>query len=142
MVGETMQQEIETTPESAEATFYHAFEQCDANAMRKVWADDGVVCVHPGANPITNLEAIIRSWEHIFAGATPPRIETRLVQSFVQDGLTVRIVEEHIGPASAATATARVLATNVYRHVETGWRMVSHHGSPLPAAALARETRH
>ena len=137
-----MKQENNSTPAAAEAAFYHAFEQCDAAAMREVWADEDLVCVHPGANPITDLEAIIRSWERIFAGAAAPRIETRIVQSFIQDGLAVRIVEEHIGSASAATATARVLATNVYRHVETGWRMVSHLGSLLPAAASARETRH
>jgi ketosteroid isomerase-like protein len=142
MVGETMHQEIETTPESAEATFYRAFARCDADAMRKVWADDGVVCVHPGANPITNLEAIIRSWEHIFAGAAPPRIETRLVQCFEQAGLAVRLVEEHIGSASVGSVPARVLATNVYRRFGQRWRMVSHHGSVLPAPAIERETRH
>jgi ketosteroid isomerase-like protein len=142
MVGETMQQETESTPESAEAAFYRAFERCDTGAMREAWAEEGVVCVHPGAKPITNPEAIIRSWEHIFAGAAPPRIETRIVQCFEQAGLAVRVVEEHIGSASFGTVPARVLATNVYRRFGRRWRMVSHHGSVLPAPTIERETRH
>ena len=135
-----MSEPVNSTPDLAEAAFYDAFARCDADAMRAIWAEQGAVCVHPGAAPIIGFEAVMRSWAHIFAGASPPLIETHVVQRIVEDSLAVHVLEERISTAAAPTERARVLATNVYRRIGGQWRMVAHHGSALPVRRAPART--
>ncbi len=57
------------TPDEVDAVFYEAFKRCDPEVMAGLWADEGVVCVHPGAGAIVDYDAIIRSWANIFSNA-------------------------------------------------------------------------
>lgn len=114
-------------PDDAEAAFYLAFRQCDPNAMQAVWANDKVVCVHPGSAAIIGYEAVLRSWQHIFANAALPHLQTKVMHRIANDNLAIHVVEEQI--ATGDNTSARVLATNVYRKQDGRWLMVEHHGS-------------
>lgn len=118
--------------EEAEAAFYDAFEHADIEAMMAVWADDDeVVCIHPMGPRIEGRAAIRTSWAQILSGGGDGlHFEiTNKVQS-ASDGLAVHFVYENIGFGPVPTQRSVVLATNVYRHTDKGWRMVCHHGSP------------
>jgi ketosteroid isomerase-like protein len=112
-----------------ETAFYDAFSRCDLEAMQIVWARDGAVCVHPGAEAIKGYVAIMRSWEHIFRDAEQPSVQIHAIQTIEGDAMAVRMVEEHIGSASTPDQSAVVFATNIYRRGDQGWLMVAHNAS-------------
>ena len=124
---------IFATPDDTEAAFYSAFSRCDHSAMGSVWADDEVICVHPGSQAIVGYAAVMRSWSHIFSNAELPDIKMHVIQRTVNETLAVHVVEERI--ATGASTSALVLATNVYYKLESGWLMVEHHGSISQAQA-------
>lgn len=123
-------------PEDVEVAFYAAFSDCDHNAMLKLWADDEVVCVHPGSHPIVGYEAVMRSWAYIFDGADLPDIQVNTLKRTVSDTLAVYVVEEHI--STRGSSSAILLATNVYQKYDEGWSMVEHHGSVIQSQAEAQ----
>ena len=111
------------TAEAVEAAFYQAFAECDSDAMRTLWAEGEVVCMHPGALPLLSHESVMRSWEHMFTGARMPALSTRLIKRIATDDMALHLVEERVGEPAAI-----VLATNVYRQIGGSWLMVSHQG--------------
>lgn len=113
--------------DEAEQAFYSAFSMCDQNAMGAVWADDQVVCIHPGSSAIYGYEPVMRSWAHILNHADLPEILFNTVKKTVNDKLAVHLVEEHIATGQGAVVV--VLATNIYQQFENGWLMIEHHGS-------------
>ncbi len=119
-----------STPQSAEAAFYAAFAQCDFKAMEAVWAEDGVVCIHPGTAALVGREAVMKSWANMLLNAEPPFIRINMLSRNCGSGLAVHVVEEHITSGYGDTASAVVVvATNVYRHEGGGWRLLEHHAS-------------
>jgi ketosteroid isomerase-like protein len=119
------------------AEFYAAFERADFDAMSRVWADDeGVVCVHPGAEPIRGHSAVMRSWLALMANA--PYIQfflTDVEGSVVGDVASVTCTENVLS-AGADTplgvfAGGSAAATNVFRRTADGWRLWVHHASPV-----------
>jgi len=122
-----------STPEAVEAAFYAAFCACDIQAMDLVWARTEVICIHPGSTALVGRNVVLRSWKNILMDAEPPHLHIKVISRIVSDKLAVHVVEEHIAPvAGAAGITSVVLATNIYRHEEDGWRMLEHHAS-LPS---------
>ncbi len=119
------------TPQEAEDAFYAAFERSDLEAMAGVWADDeAVVCVHPGGDRLRGRGAVLESWRRIFAGSTPLSFEVSAA-TLIQDAwLAVHCVYEDIAHGARLEHRARMIATNVYRLTEEGWRMIVHHASP------------
>lgn len=130
------------TPEAAEAAFYAAFEELNGGRMSEVWAaSTEVFCVHPGGPLLSGREDVIASWLEIFASADPPQMEHRLIHGYVQDGIAVHLVEERIRPSGGTSETAAlVLATNIYRLTDGGWRLFSHHAS-TPLVRRGQRTR-
>lgn len=124
------------TPEAAEHAFYRAFASADLGAMARVWDADDARCIHPGGDLLTGATAVLESWRRIFAGAAAPTVHHRLLHQASADAMSLRLVEERIGPSGADDAgLTRLLATNVYRRTATGWRMVLHHATlPLVEA--------
>ncbi|MAT65266.1 MAG: DUF4440 domain-containing protein [Gammaproteobacteria bacterium] len=122
-----------STSSAAERAFYRAFADCDPQAMAAVWGQGEVVCVHPGAVPVIGREAVLRSWSGILEGVAALNLRVVLRSRSESGDLAVHLVEEHIAPAAGAPATL-VLATNVYRRGEDGWRLQLHHAS-VPAGA-------
>lgn len=119
-----------STPEAAEAAFYAAFAQCDFKAMEAVWAEDNIVCIHPGSSVLMGRDAVMRSWANMLLNAEPPNIRINLLSRTLNDAVAVHVVEEHISSGFGDTASiSLVLATNVYRKEADGWRMFEHHAS-------------
>jgi len=119
---------IFSTADVVESVFYKSFNQCDFDKMRKVWADDEVVCVHPGSAAIVGYAAVLRSWQHILSNAQLPDIQVSVIKRTISETLAVHLVEEHI---ETGKQNAVVLATNVYQKYDSGWLMVEHHGSVI-----------
>lgn len=128
--------------EEAEAAFYRAFERHDLEAMMAVWADEAViVCVHPGGPMLIGRDAVRASWDQILAGGGPMSFVVQAVRHETRDGLAVHVVQEHIRAGDERPGPP-VLATNVYRLTERGWRMILHHGSPSPRPARPKGMVH
>lgn len=115
------------TPDEVDAVFYEAFMRCDPDVMAGIWADEEVVCVHPGAGIIVEYDAIIRSWENIFSDVDSAEMKTTVIRRSLSDELAVYVVAEEM--LSSGQVAAVVLATNVYRKYDCGWLMVEHHAS-------------
>jgi uncharacterized protein (TIGR02246 family) len=118
------------SPEDAERAFYHAFTQCDTQAMGQVWADDGVICIHPGGTLLQGRTAVLQSWAQILTGVSKPSVRIQTITRLRHGDLAVHVVEEHITPGSGSSASASViLATNVFRLIDCAWYLVEHHAS-------------
>ncbi len=118
------------TSDDAEAAFYNAFNHCDIDKMKTVWADDDIICVHPGAQALSGYEPVTRSWRHIFINAELPDIRINVLRQTVNGTLAIHVVEEHIS-AGMNNPSAVVLATNVYKQYDAGWLMIEHHASMI-----------
>lgn len=114
-------------PDEVDAVFYEAFKCCDPDVIAGLWAEEGVVCVHPGAGAIVDYDAIIRSWAVIFSNSRGNEIRHTMIKRVVSNELAVYVVAEEM--LSSGTVTAVVLATNVYRQFDTGWLMIEQHAS-------------
>jgi len=122
---------------AAHAAFYTAFEKSDFDAMEAVWADDeGVVCGHPGAEPIRGRGAVMRSWLVLMAGAPYIQFFLTDIQASVVGDIASVTCTENVLSAGADTpigvfAGGSAAATNVLRYTSQGWRLWIHHASPV-----------
>jgi len=125
-----------STPEEAEAGFYKAFEDGDLEAMMAVWATgDDVVCIHPLRPRLVGLDLIKESWSQIFRHSPKMKIEINNRQHLQVGDLAVHVLNENFLIGGEAGDQSPVLATNVYRLTDLGWRMILHHASPLTRTA-------
>lgn len=142
--------------ELANTAFYEAMEQGDFDTLSSLWltpadlgvdetyhdpADAGVIsCVHPGWPVLTGRGEVLRSYALIMAN-------TDYIQFFLTDvhvsvtGDTALVTctenilsggpspdgGEELGPLVGQL----VVATNVFRRTSDGWKLWSHHGSPV-----------
>jgi ketosteroid isomerase-like protein len=122
------------TSRDAERAFYAAFRQANLEEMMQVWADDdSIMCIHPMGPRLDGRAAVTRSWEQIFSGGAAMRFELSEVSCTLNGDLAVHCVYENIdhGPHGPGFGQrSLVLATNIYKSTEQGWRMLLHHGSP------------
>jgi ketosteroid isomerase-like protein len=124
----------------AHAQFYAAFEQADFDAMQALWCDDeGVVCVHPGAEPIRGRGPVMRSWLALMANTPYIQFFLTDVQAVVVGDIASVTCTENVlsaAPDSAlgVFAGGRAAATNVFRLTSQGWRLWIHHASPVLSA--------
>ncbi|HET9380180.1 MAG TPA: nuclear transport factor 2 family protein [Streptomyces sp.] len=144
--------------EAANTAFYEALERGDFETLTSLWltpsdlgvdetyhdpADTGVIsCVHPGWPVLTGRGEVLRSYALIMAN-------TEYIQFFLTDvhvsvtGDTALVTcTENIlsgGPAPEGSDEPGpllgqlVVATNVFRRTSDGWRLWSHHASPVLA---------
>ena len=118
------------TPEAAEAAFYSAFSSCDVDTMAAVWADEGIMCIHPGSAALLGREVVMQSWASILQNAEPPAVHTEVLSRTINNDLAVHVVEEYLTAGRGdAAMTSLVLATKVYRRQVDGWRLLEHHAS-------------
>jgi len=128
---------IFTSPQDAALAFYQAFEAKDVDAMMATWAEDeDIVCVHPGGPRLVGYEAVRIGWEQLFAGET--KLSFRLDEIVVIEtvGLAMQSAVEHVTVGNDPKARGAAIATNVYLRTPLGWRIVVHHASAAPAAAV------
>jgi ketosteroid isomerase-like protein len=120
-----------SSPEAAEEAFYRALQKSDLDLMMAVWdEDENISCVHPGGQRLEGHAAVRQSWELIFAHSSGMAIHLSDESRYGDQNLTVHVVHEHIRLGKESQHQAPVIATNVYRLTENGWRMVIHHASP------------
>ncbi|MEV3932102.1 MULTISPECIES: nuclear transport factor 2 family protein [unclassified Streptomyces] len=136
--------------EQANTAFYEAMERGDLDELSGLWLpgeDLTVSCVHPGWPVLTGRGEVLRSYALIMAN-------TEYIQFFLTDvgvamtGDTALVTcTENIlsgGPAEDGNALGPlvgqlVVATNVFRRTPDGWKLWSHHGSPVLAEAGEEE---
>jgi ketosteroid isomerase-like protein len=122
---------------AANAELYAAVEAGDVDRLAAMWdtADD-VVCVHPGWPAVTGRSRVLRSWAVIMANTAYIQFFSTNVEIAV-DGDVAIVTCEHGLLARSDEAdtgfgeTARVVASNVFRRRPDGWRLWSHHASPV-----------
>jgi len=136
-----MKRTIYTTPQDAEAAFYEAIEKADLETMMSVWADDDIICVHPGGARLSGVEQVRESWRQIFASGQTLRFRLKDHQSVNGMTLVVHSVYEQISLAGQPQTRGPVVATNIYLRTESGWRMVAHHASAAPATPDSESKR-
>lgn len=105
----------------------------NADAMDAVWAEsDEVSCIHPGAGPIRGRQRVIQSWSEVFEGIQEVVFQLDQVEVHVV-GTTgwVTLVEQIEQRQNGQLVRGAALATNVFAHGLSGWRMVHHHASSI-----------
>ncbi|WP_308295388.1 nuclear transport factor 2 family protein [Streptomyces sp. MUM 178J] len=125
--------------EEANTAFYETMERGDFERLSELWLDDDISCVHPGWPVLSGRGEVLRSYALIMAN-------TEYIQFFLTDvkvsvaGDTALVsCTENIlsgGPAEEAGELGPlvgqlVVATNVFRRTSDGWKIWSHHGSPV-----------
>lgn len=119
--------------QDAEDAFYDAFEAHDLEAMTAVWeAGDAVVCALPMAPLLQGAEEVRGAWEKLFQHDQRPEIMVHHVQWLEDGDLALHLVHEQISVPGMPQAMPPILASNVYRRGDAGWRMVMHQASPPP----------
>ena len=127
---------MSTSPEdavlAANRAFYTAFRERDTTAMEHLWAlEHAASCIHPGWAPLLGRPTIMASWRAIFGSADPPRVEMTDPHALVVGNAAFVVCVEHVTDATIA-------ATNVFVQEHGQWRMVHHHGSPMPSPRPSR----
>jgi ketosteroid isomerase-like protein len=131
--------------EAVNTAYYEALERGDFEDLAMLWLADGdpeVSCVHPGWPVLNGRGEVLRSYALIMAN-------TDYIQFFLTDvkvavtGATALVTcTENIlsgGPAPeegeepGPLVGQLVVATNVFLRTSDGWKMWSHHGSPVLA---------
>ncbi|MEU3722972.1 nuclear transport factor 2 family protein [Streptomyces sp. NPDC031705] len=125
--------------EEANTAFYGAMEQGDFDTLSALWLEDEISCVHPGWPVLSGRGEVLRSYALIMS-------HTEYIQFFLTDTKVALIGDtalvtctENIlsgGPSQEAGELGPlvgqlVVATNVFRRTPQGWRLWSHHGSPV-----------
>lgn len=113
---------------AANAAFYSAFRDGNLAAMDAVWSTrDGVCVFHPNVKGIEGRTAVMRSWTVVLADGGTPDI-------YPVDALVILCGKTAMVICEEATATSRMIATNVFADERSGWRMVHHQATRLPVS--------
>lgn len=134
-----MKKTVFPTPQDAEAAFYEAIERFDLDAMMEVWSDDDEVsCIHPGSERVCGYEQVRENWSQIFRSGQ--RLQVRLSDQVIVTGMMFSVHSLHenvlVQGGEGRGARSVVVTTNVYVRSGNGWRMVLHHGSPVPVTVV------
>ncbi|WP_137988624.1 nuclear transport factor 2 family protein [Streptomyces vilmorinianum] len=130
--------------EAANTAFYEAMERGDFEGISELWLDDGatpVSCVHPGWPVLAGRGEVLRSYALIMANTEYIQFFLTDVQVSLAGDVAVVTCTENIlsgGPAEDGAELGPlvgqlVVATNVFRRTFEGWKVWSHHGSPVLA---------
>ncbi|ATW49803.1 nuclear transport factor 2 family protein [Streptomyces peucetius] len=125
--------------EQANTAFYETMERGDFDELSGLWLDDDISCIHPGWPVLTGRGEVLRSYALIMANTEYIQFFlTDVKVSVVGDTALVTCTENILsgGPAEDGGALGPlvgqlVVATNVFRRTSDGWKIWSHHGSPV-----------
>ncbi len=119
------------TASDAEVAFYRAFERADVKQMMQVWAsDDDLLCVHPMGIINQGLSLVTESWRQIFLAGKKMHFEISDEQRKETDDIAIHIVTENIYMHGDPKPRPPIVATNIYKLTNQGWKMILHHASP------------
>ncbi|MGP3984655.1 nuclear transport factor 2 family protein [Streptomyces sp. KR80] len=127
--------------ELANTALYEAMEHGDFQALSEMWLEGDVSCVHPGWPVLRGHSEVLRSYALIMANTDYIQFFLTDVEVSVEDDTALVTCTENIlsgGPAEEDGALGPlvgqlVVATNVFRRTAAGWKVWSHHGSPVLA---------
>jgi ketosteroid isomerase-like protein len=125
---------------TANADFYAAIESGDLDRIGALWdADDDVACVHPGWPPVRGRSRVLRSWAVIMANTAyiqffPTEVEVAVTGDVAVVACEHSVLARITDTDSGLGETARIVATNVFRRRDHGWRLWAHHASPVMTA--------
>jgi len=115
---------------AANAAFYRAFADHDADAMEALWAQrDAVACIHPGWQALHGRDEVMASWRSILDGPDAPEISCSHAAVYASDDVAFVVCVEKLQGGMLA-------ATNVFMREAGEWRMVHHHAGPIARAAM------
>ncbi|WP_327177177.1 nuclear transport factor 2 family protein [Streptomyces sp. NBC_01335] len=128
--------------EAANTDFYEAMESGDYERLAGLWLpgeDLTVSCVHPGWPVLRGRGDVLRSYALIMANTEYIQfILTDVDVAMTGDTALVNCTENILsgGPAEGDDTVGPlvgqlVVATNVFRRTPDGWKLWSHHGSPV-----------
>lgn len=109
---------------AANAAYYRAFAIGDLEAMGRLWADEGVSCIHPGWPALIGRETVIESYREIMRHPDRDQVEHRNDQAVVAGDEGRVLCVEFIDGVALAT-------TNWFRRIGGTWRMIHHQASPI-----------
>lgn len=120
--------------EEANDHFYDAFRNGNYAAMSKIWGNgEQVQCIHPAAECIAGREDVMTSWKLILSsGRMNITLEdVRIYATDTQGYVTlVEVVD-------AEDSQGRIIATNIFERQQGSWKIVHHHGGPVPNRPLS-----
>ncbi len=131
---------------AANQRLYEALENGDLEAIEEVWlsaadADDktGVVCVHPGWPVLRGRAQVTRSYLLIMMNTEYIQFFLTDVEVEVQGDVALVTCTENILSGGESEEEGelgplvggKVVSTNLFRRTAAGWRLWSHHGSPV-----------
>jgi ketosteroid isomerase-like protein len=133
--------------ELANTALYEAMERGDFEALAGMWLEGDVSCVHPGWPVLRGRGEVMRSYALIMANTDYIQFFLTDVEVSVQDDTALVTCTENIlsgGPAEedgelGPLVGQLVVATNVFRRTADGWKVWSHHGSPVLAETQDEE---
>lgn len=135
---------------AANRALYEALENGDLEAVEDTWlgpgeADDkgGVVCVHPGWPVLRGRAQVTRSYMLIMANTEYIQFFLTDVEVDVQGDVALVTCTENILSGGEAEEEGelgplvggKVVSTNLFRRTGAGWKLWSHHGSPVLTSA-------
>jgi ketosteroid isomerase-like protein len=121
-----------SSPEEVANAFYDAFQRANIDAMMSVWAEDEeIVCVHPGAHPLTGYAAVRAAWKSVFESSPAFRFELTDVVWHTTGAMATQTCVEWIRLGDDTQPRGGVAATNTFIRTIHGWRLLGHHGSPI-----------
>ena len=113
--------------------FYKAFQSLSIEEMEGVWDHgDDAVCIHPGWDLFTGWLAIRESWMTIFQNTRSIKFLITNAKIKIFGDIAVVVCLENIKITQFGHAFKfGVLATNVFKKLESDWLMIHHHGSTV-----------
>ena len=113
--------------------FYDAFRSRDLATMDRLWSRHAeVACIHPGWQPLTGREDVMKSWEGILSGSGAPEVFCLEPKAYVLGATAFVVCYEQIG-------NGVLVATNIFVKEGSDWRLVHHQAGPCNAAAVEVE---
>jgi ketosteroid isomerase-like protein len=130
-----MRSAVFATPEDCARSFYEAFSKADLEELMQCWAEDEeICCVHPGAAPLYGFTNVRSAWAAVFRNSPRMRLELRDEHWSATIAMVVQHAIEWIYVGDEAQSRGPVFVTNAFIRTPSGWRMVSHHASPIQSA--------
>lgn len=110
---------------AANEAFYAAFRSGDFARMETVWsARDEVSVFHPNWPGIIGREDVMASWYQVMVMAEPPPVFARDLTVVIARKTAMVYCTEEIG-------NQHMTASNVFVREPSGWKLTSHHATPL-----------
>lgn len=104
--------------------------------MRQIWSTaEDITCIHPGWEPVSGRESVMRSWETILG--SPPQITCTEPTGYISDQSAYVIAFENLGEG-------RLVATNLFRLEFNDWKMIHHQAGiarPVPPPKIIDKNR-